>query len=102
MGAVRADLERVQRQPQVVDRAGWRSEVVDEIDVLGDIDVIDDVDVAEVEGRVADVLDVLQRAGLEVVDADDPMALAKQVLAEVRAKETGAAGDYTSALSAGP
>jgi len=25
------------------------------------------------------------------------MALAKQVLAEVRAKETGAAGDYTSA-----
>ena len=97
VGAVRADLERVQRQPQVVDRAGRRGEVVDEVDVLGDVDVLDDVDVAEVEGRVADVLDVLQRAGLEVVDADHPVPLAEQVLAEVGAEEAGAAGDHTGA-----
>ena len=36
VGAVGADLERVQRQPQVVDRARRRGEVVDEVDVLGD------------------------------------------------------------------
>ena len=33
VGAVGADLERVQRQPQVVDRARRRGEVVDEVDV---------------------------------------------------------------------
>ncbi len=97
MGAVRADLERVQRQPQVVDRAGRRGEVVDEVDVLGDLDLAGDVDVAELEGRVADVLDVLQRAGLEVVDADHPVPLAEQVLAEVGAEEAGAAGDHAGA-----
>ena len=39
------------------------------------------------EGVVADVLDVLQRAGVEVVDADHPMPLGEQVIAEVRAEE---------------
>ena len=97
MGAVRADLERVQRQPQVVDRAGRRGEVVDEVDVLGNVDLLDDVDVAEVEGVVADVLDVLQRPRLQVVDADHPMALAKQVLAQMGAEEPGASGDYAGA-----
>ena len=46
---------------------------------------------------VADVLDVLQRAGLEVVDADHPVPLAEQVLAEVGAEEAGAAGDHAGA-----
>jgi hypothetical protein len=49
----------------------------------------------EREGAVvAAVLDVLQRAGLEVVEAEHAMSLAEQVLAEVRAEEAGAAGDY--------
>ena len=92
VGALRADLERVQRQPQVVDRARRRGEVVDEVDVLGHVDVLGDVDVAEDEGVVADVGDVLQRPGLEVVDADHPVALPEQVLTEMGAEEAGPAG----------
>ena len=34
-----------------------------------------------------------ERAGLEVVDADDAVAAREQVVAEVRAEEAGAAGD---------
>ena len=37
VGAVGADLERVQGQPQVVDRRGGRGEVVDEVDGLVDL-----------------------------------------------------------------
>ena len=71
MGAVRADLERLQRQPQVVDRAGRAREVVDEVDRLVDLDMLGEVGGEEDEAVRAQVLDVGQRARLEVVDADD-------------------------------
>ena len=45
----------------------------------------------------SDVLDVLQRAGVEVVDADHPVALGQQVIAQVRAEEPGSAGDDAGA-----
>ena len=45
VGAVRADLQRVQRQPQVVDRRGRRGEVVDEVDRLIDEVRLDDVQI---------------------------------------------------------
>ena len=61
---------------------------------IRDVDVLGDVGVAELEFLVADVRDVLQRAGLEVVEAEHAMSLPEQVLAEVGAEETGAAGDY--------
>jgi hypothetical protein len=83
VGPVGADLESVQRQPQVVDRTRWRGEVVDEVDVLGDVDLLGDVDVAEVEPIVTDVGDVLQRPRLEVVDADHLVPVAEQSFAEV-------------------
>ena len=100
VGAVGADFERVQRQPQVVDRARRRGEVVDEVDVLGDVDVGGDVDVTEVERLVTDVGDVLQRPGLEVVEADHPVPVAEQPLAEMGPEEAGAAGDYAGAHGA--
>ena len=94
MGAVGADLQRVQRQAQVVDRRGGRGEVVDEVDGLVDEVRLDDVhaDVHEQVG-VADVLDVGQRAGLEVVHADHAVAAREQLVAQMRSEETGAAGD---------
>ena len=92
MGALRADLQRLQRQAQVVDRAGGAREVVDEVDRLVDPDPVDDVLVHEREAIVPEVLDVLERARLEVVDADHPVALLDQVVAEMRAEEPGAAG----------
>ena len=82
--AVRAHLERVQRQPQVVDRARDRGEVVDDVDGLVDLDVLDGVVVSELELRpAADVRDVLETAGLEVVDADHPVVAPQQVVAEM-------------------
>ena len=49
VGAVRADLQRVQRQPLVVDRARRRGQVVDEVDRLVDLDELGDVEVEEDE-----------------------------------------------------
>ena len=49
--AVRADLERGQRQAQVVDRRGRRGQVVDEVDRLVDEVRLDDVEVPVDERR---------------------------------------------------
>ena len=93
MRAVGADLEGRERRPQVVDGARERGEMEDVVDGLVEPDRLDHVVVDERERVVALVGDVLQRPGLEVVDADDPMPLLEQVIAEVRPEETGAAGD---------
>jgi hypothetical protein len=90
---VGADLQRVQRQPQVVDRAGGRREVVHEVDRLVDVVRLDDVDVQVHELGPADVLDVRERAGLEVVDADDAVTACEELVTEMRAQEAGTAGD---------
>jgi hypothetical protein len=76
--------------------------VVDEVDRLRDIDLLGDVDVAELERLVADLGDVLQRPGLEVVDADDPMPVPEQSFAEMGTEEAGAAGDYAGAHGGDP
>ncbi len=83
MRPLRSDLERLERQAKVVDRARRACEVKDEVDGLVDPDPVDDVLVDEGEGPVAKVLDVLERSGLEVVDADHPVVLRQQVVAEV-------------------
>ena len=93
MRPVGADFQRMERHAQVVDRARERGEVVDEVDLPVDVDVLGHVVVEELEALAAQVRDVLQRPGVEVVDADDSEAVLDQVVAEVRAEETGAAGD---------
>ena len=42
---------------------------------------------------IQEVLDVRERAGHEVIDADDLMAIADEAPAEMTADEPGAAGD---------
>ena len=90
---VGAGLERVQRKPQVVDRARERGEVEDEVERLVDRDVLDHVVVHEDERVVSQVLDVRERSGLEVVEADDAMPALEERLAQMRAEEACAAGD---------
>ena len=90
---VRADLQRLQRQPQVVDRAGRAREVVDEVDRLLDPDRLRQVVRDERELVRAHVLDVRERARLEVVDADHPVTALEQRIAEMRAEKAGTAGD---------
>src|SRR4051794_2615465 len=89
---VRADLQRVQRQAQVVDRRRRRGQVVDEVDRLLDEVRLDDVGLHEHELRRADVLDVGQRTGLDVVDADHAMSAAQELVAQMRPQEPRATG----------
>src|ERR1700677_1958307 len=98
VGAVGAHLQRVQRQAQVVDRRCWRGEVVDEVDrLLHEVRLYEeDTDVHEALG-VANVLDVGERAGLEVVHADHAVPARQQLIAKVRSEEARAAGDQASA-----
>jgi hypothetical protein len=92
--SVGADLERVQREPRVVDGARRACEVENEVDGLLEEEGLCEIVVEGLELRlVRDVLDVLERAGVEVVDADDTVPLGEQVIAEVGADEAGAAGD---------
>ena len=60
MRAERADLERLDRQLEVVDRAGGRGEVQDGVQRPGDVDVLGDVVVDEPEvGALRQVRDVV-------------------------------------------
>jgi hypothetical protein len=93
MGAVGADLERVQRQAQVVDRRGRGGEVVDEVHRLLDEERLDDVVVEVDELGDPDVLDVRERPRLEVVHADDAVTPPEQLVAQVRPQEARASGD---------
>ena len=70
VGAVGPDLERLQRQAQVVDGTRRAREVIDEIDGLRDLDVLRQIVWHEDERVSPEVLDVGERARLEVVDAD--------------------------------
>ena len=93
MRAVGADLQRRERRAQVVDRACESRQVEEVVDRPVDVDRLDDVVVEERELVALDVRDVLERARLEVVDADHPMPLGQQVVAEMRPEEPGSAGD---------
>ena len=78
-----ADLERVEREAEVVDRRGGRRQVVDEVDRLIDEVGVDDVEIQVNEFVGPDVLDVRECAGLEVVDADHSVPAREQLVAEV-------------------
>ena len=78
MGPVEPDLERVQRQPQIVDRRRRRREVVHNVHRLVDEVRLDDVDASVHEVlRNPDVLDVHERPGLQIVDADHAIPRAR-------------------------
>jgi hypothetical protein len=57
--------------------------VIDAGDRLFDFEMLDHVVIAEGERRIANVFDVLQRARVEVVHADDAVTSLEQVLAEM-------------------
>jgi hypothetical protein len=65
----------VQRLAQIVDRAGEGGQVKHEVDGLVDVDPIHHVVVDEREPVVPDVLEVRERARLQVVHADHAVPL---------------------------
>ena len=95
--AERADLERLDREVEVIDRAGRRREVQNVVHRAGDLQRLRHVVPEECEPVVgSQVLDIGRRAGDEVIDADDLVAARQKALAQVGADETRAAGDDRS------
>jgi len=91
--AVRADLQGLQGQAQVVDRTGWRCEVEHEIDVTRNLDVRRDVVLNKREVVVAQMRNIRQRPRIEVVETPDLVARCKQPLTEVRSEKPCSTGD---------
>jgi len=67
--------------------------VEDHVDRFVELDVLGHVLVDELEVLVPDVLDVLERARVQVVDAHDTVPFRKQEIAQVRAQKARTAGD---------
>ena len=70
--------------------------MIDGVDLFVDRDRLHHVVVHEREVVVPKVLDILERGGLEVVDADHVLAFGKQEVAEMRAEKPGSPGDDRS------
>jgi hypothetical protein len=69
----------------------------DDIDLTRDPDVVRDVVTDEFESIAPEQsLDVLDLAGLEIVDADDLIAPVEKPLAEMGPQKSGSAGDNDS------
>ena len=100
VGAQRAHLERLDRQLEIVDRARRRCEVQHVVDRLGEEERLADVVLDEGEVlATAQMLDVAQAAGDQVVDADDAAALLEQAFTQMRAEKAGAARDQRGATA---
>ena len=92
--AERADLERLDGNFQVVNRAGRRGEMPDVIHRAVEENKLGDVLLDELEIPVAaEVRDVVHRAGDKIVEADDLVAARQKQIGEVRAEKAGGAGD---------
>ncbi|MDX6469956.1 MAG: hypothetical protein QOF75_1759 [Gaiellaceae bacterium] len=65
----------------------------DEVDRLRDLEMLREVVMEKREAVAAKVLDILERACLEVVDADDTMSLRDEPVGEVRPQEACASSD---------
>jgi hypothetical protein len=103
VGPVRAHLERVQRQALVVDGAGRAGQVVDDVYRLIEKEGLGEIVMNEVEVRtVLQVLDVLERPRVEVVDTDNAIPFAEKEVAQVRAEQPGSATYNRSAHAAKP
>jgi hypothetical protein len=84
MGAVGADLESGDGVLEVIDRAGWRGEMEDVMDVIREEDEVRDIVLDELVVIIAgEVLDIGGGAGQEIIDADDAEALLEEAVGKV-------------------
>jgi hypothetical protein len=91
--AERADLQRRNRQFQIIDRARRARPVKDEIDRSLDVDVVRDVVLDEREVAIREMRDVCRVAREQVVDADDAAAAIEERFGEMRSDESGRTGN---------
>ena len=92
MNAQRPDFQRLDRDFQIIDRAGGRCEMENIVQIARNVDEFRDVVVIELEvGQVEQVFDVANVARNEVVHRNDVVALFDKPIAEVRPQETSPA-----------
>lgn len=97
MCAMRTHFQGLYGHLQVIDRAGRRGEMQDIVQFARYVDKLGDIVVVVLEVfLLKQVFDVVEAAGEQVVHADDLVAFGEKAVAEVRADETGGAGDEDS------
>ncbi len=94
MRAQRANLEGLDREFVVIHRAGGGGEVPNILHRLVEEQELGDILLDELELPVAgEVGDVFDRAGNEIVDADDAVAAGEQQIDQMRTEKARRAGD---------
>ena len=93
VGAERADLQRRNRQLEVIDRARRARPVQHEVDRPLDVDVIGHVVLDEREVAIDEMRDVRRVARQQVVDADHGVVAIEQRFRKVRADEPCGSSD---------
>ena len=97
VGAERADLQRGDRVGEVVGGAGRAGEVENVVDCAVDGDRLGDIVLDELEAGIrGEVVDVLERAGQEVIHANDFVPFGQEPFAKVGTHKAGSAGDDRS------
>lgn len=97
MRTERSDLECLDRQLEIVNRTSGAREVQHAVKVTRDVRELRNVVLHEAEPLIPDqVRDVVGMAGDEVVEANDMVAVSDESIGEVRAQESGDAGDEHS------
>ncbi len=95
VGPERADLQGLDRQLEVINRAGGRGEMEHVIHRAGQENKVRDIMTDETEPFVAgQVRDVVRAAGHQVVQRYHLMSLSQQPVAEMRAQKPGSAGHH--------
>ena len=93
MGAQRSDLERLDRQLEIVDRGGGRREVQERIERSGQEDVLRDVVLDELEpGIPGKVLDVPDVARDQIVEPDHLVTFRQEPIAKMGPQKTAGPG----------
>ena len=101
VGAERPDLQRLNRELQVIDGARGAGEVEHALERSRDLDEVRDVVENELKvGVTLEVLEVCLVAGAEIVHADHAVAQGQQSVAQVRAEKAAGAG-YEDAHATG-
>ncbi len=96
--AERADLERRNRQLEIVDGARRARPVQHDVDRAVHVDVVGDVVFDEHEVAPREVRDVGEIARQQVVDADDRAVAVEQFFGQVGADEAGGSRDDDAAF----
>jgi hypothetical protein len=99
MSAERAHLQRLNRQFQIVHRAGWGGKMPHIVHWTINEEKLGDILLNESEVPVSSQMgDVIRRPGHQIVDSNHPVTTCEQTIGKVRSQKPGGAGHQRSGL----